>query len=385
MKTAYFDHAATTPVDPRVVDAMLPYFSERFGNASEVHTPGRLARAGLDKARAQVAAALGAHEREIVFTGGGTESDNLAIVGLLQGQKPGHLVVGAIEHPAVIESARFMEKLGWEVTFAPVDGHGTVSVEAVQQALRPDTRLVSVMLANNVVGTLQPIAAIAAVAHEHGVPMHTDAVQAVGAVPVDVGELGVDMLSLSGHKLYGPKGIGALYVRRGTKVKPVLHGGGQERGLRSGTENVAGAVGLGVAIELATEALPTAAAHMAAMRDRLVAGILATVPEVESLGHPTDRLPGNVCVSVRYIEGESMILKLDAAGIAASSGSACASQSLEPSHVILAMGYDAVAAHGSLRLSLGRENTDAEVDRFLEVFPGIVEQLRAMSPLYAQR
>jgi len=336
-------------------------------------------------ARAQGAAALGADPREIVFTGGGTESDNLAIVGLLQGQKPGHLVVGAIEHPAVIESARFMEKLGWEVTFAPVDGHGTVSVEAVQQALRPDTRLVSVMLANNVVGTLQPIAAIAAVAHEHGVPMHTDAVQAVGAVPVDVGELGVDMLSLSGHKLYGPKGIGALYVRRGTKVKPVLHGGGQERGLRSGTENVAGAVGLGVAIELATEALPTAAAHMAAMRDRLVAGILATVPEVESLGHPTDRLPGNVCVSVRYIEGESMILKLDAAGIAASSGSACASQSLEPSHVILAMGYDAVAAHGSLRLSLGRENTDAEVDRFLEVFPGIVEQLRAMSPLYAQR
>jgi cysteine desulfurase len=385
VKTVYFDHAATTPVDPGVLEVMLPYFSERFGNASEVHTPGRLAKAGLDHARAQVAAALGAHEREIVFTGGGTESDNLALVGTLQAQQPAHLVVGAVEHPAIVESARFLQGLGWDVTFVPVDRHGKMTADAVSQALRDDTRLVSIMLANNVVGTLQPIREIAALAHERGVTVHTDAVQAVGAVPVDVDDLGVDMLSLSGHKLYGPKGIGALYVRRGTRIKPALHGGGQERGLRSGTENVAGAVGLGAAIEMATAALPIAGPHMIALRERLLAGILAAVPEVESLGHREERLPGNVCVSVRYIEGESMILKLDADGIAASSGSACASQSLEPSHVILAMGYDAVAAHGSLRLSLGRENTDADVDHFLAVFPGIVEQLRAMSPLYAAR
>jgi cysteine desulfurase len=275
--------------------------------------------------------------------------------------------------------------LGWETTFVTVDRWGMVHPDAVAAALRPDTRLVSIMLANNVVGTLQPIREISALVHEHGAVMHTDAVQAVGAVPIDVGDLGVDMLSLSGHKLYGPKGIGALYVRRGTKLKPLLHGGGQERGLRSGTENVAGAVGLGAAIELAVAELPTAAGRMSAMRDRLLAGIEGTVSEVETLGHRRERLPGNVCVSVRYIEGESMILKLDAAGIAASSGSACASQSLEPSHVILAMGYDAVAAHGSLRLSLGRENTDEDVDHFLGVFPGIVEQLRAMSPLYASR
>jgi cysteine desulfurase len=385
VRSVYFDHAATTPVDSRVLEAMLPYFTERFGNASEVHAPGRLGRKGLDRARAQVAAALGAHDREIVFTGGGTESDNLALVGALQTQPPGHVVVSAIEHPAVVESAHFLEMLGWETTFVTVDRWGMVHPDAVAAALRPDTRLVSIMLANNVVGTLQPIREISALVHEHGAVMHTDAVQAVGAVPIDVGDLGVDMLSLSGHKLYGPKGIGALYVRRGTKLKPLLHGGGQERGLRSGTENVAGAVGLGAAIELAVAELPTAAGRMSAMRDRLLAGIEGTVSEVETLGHRRERLPGNVCVSVRYIEGESMILKLDAAGIAASSGSACASQSLEPSHVILAMGYDAVAAHGSLRLSLGRENTDEDVDHFLGVFPGIVEQLRAMSPLYASR
>jgi len=385
VKTVYFDHAATTPVDERVLEAMLPYFSERFGNASEVHTSGRLGRQGLDRARAQVATSLGAHEREIVFTAGGTESDNLAIVGLLQLQEPAHLVVGAIEHPAVIESAKFLQKLGWEVAFVPVERDGTVTAEAVRAAMRPDTRLVSVMLANNVVGTIQPIREIAAAAHEGGAVMHTDAVQAVGSVPIDVEDLGVDMLSLSGHKLYAPKGIGALFVRRGTKVKPVLHGGGQERGLRSGTENVAGAVGLGAALEIANADLPATVAHVTALRERLFAGILQSVPEVAALGHRTERLPGNVCVSVRYIEGESMILKLDAAGIAASSGSACASQSLEPSHVILAMGYDPVTAHGSLRLSLGRENTDAEVDHFLAVFPAIVEQLRAMSPLYAAR
>lgn len=385
MRSIYFDHAATTAVDARVLEAMLPFFSERFGNASEIHSFGRLAKEALERARAQVAVALGAGEREIVFTGGGSESDNLAVVGLLQLLQPGHLAVGAIEHPAVIESARFMEQLGWEVSYVPVDRRGTLDLEALAAALRPDTRLVSVMLANNVVGTLQPVREAAALAHERGIPVHTDAVQAVGAVPVDVDDLGVDLLSLSGHKLYAPKGVGALYVRRGTKVRPLIHGGGQERGLRSGTENVAAAVGLGEALEIATRALPETTALLDALRERLVAGILASVPDVELLGHPVRRLPGNVCVSVRFIEGESMVLRLDRAGIAASSGSACASKSLEPSHVIMAMGYDAVAAHGSLRLSLGRENSPDEVACFLDVFPGIVDDLRAMSPLTATR
>jgi len=381
----YFDHAATTPVDPRVLEAMLPYFSERAGNAGEVHAWGREAREALERARAQVAAGLGAHEREIVFTSGGTESDNVAVVGLLQLEQPGHLVISAVEHAAVTAAAGFLQQLGWEVATIPVDRTGTVDLEALSAALRPDTRLVSLMLANNVVGTLQPVREAAALAHERGVVVHTDAVQAVGALPIDVDDLDVDLLSLSGHKIYGPKGVGALYVRRGTRVRPLIHGGGQERTLRSGTENVAGAVGLGAAVELALRVLPEAVSHVSALRDRLTAGILDAVPDVKLLGHPTRRLPGNVCVSVRFIEGESMVLRLDQAGIAASSGSACASQSLEPSHVITAMGYDAVAAHGSLRVSLGRENTAAEVERFLEVFPAIVADLRAMSPLSATR
>lgn len=382
---AYFDHAATTPVDERVLEAMLPYFSERAGNASEIHAWGRAAKEGLERARAQVAAALGAREREIVFTGGGSESDNLAIVGLLQLEEPGHLVISAVEHPAVTAAARFLEQLGWEVATVPVDDAGTVDLGALANELRPDTRLVSVMLANNVVGTLQPVRDVAALAHERGIAVHTDAVQAIGAVPVDVDELGVDLLSLSGHKLYGPKGIGGLYVRRGTRLRPLIHGGGQEHGLRSGTENVAGAVGLGAAVEVAVEELPRTVPYVSALRDRLIEGILGTIPDVRLLGHRTRRLPGNVCVSVRSIEGESMVLRLDQAGFAASSGSACASQSLEPSHVITAMGYDAVAAHGSLRLSLGRENTAEQVERFLRVFPGIVADLRAMSPLSATR
>lgn len=378
---AYFDHAATTPVDAAVLDAMLPYFTERAGNASEVHAWGRTAKEGLERARAQVAAALGAREREIVFTSGGTESDNLAIIGLLQLEEPGHLVISAVEHPAVTAAARFLEQRGWEVSAVPVDTDGRLDLDALARELRPTTRLVSVMLANNVVGTLQPVREVAALAHERGITVHTDAVQAVGSVPIDVEDLGVDLLSLSGHKLYAPKGIGALYVRRGIRLKPLIHGGGQERGLRSGTENVAGAVGLGAAVQMAVEALPQTTVHVSALRDRLIDGILATVPDVTLLGPRENRLPGNVCVSVRFIEGESMVLRLDQAGFAVSSGSACASKSLEPSHVILAMGYDAVAAHGSLRLSLGRENTVEQVDRFLEVFPGIVADLRAMSPL----
>ena len=384
MKTVYFDHAATTPVDQQVLEAMLPYFGEQYGNPSELHRLGRQARAAVEEARAQVAAALGGGEKEIVFTGGGTESDNLALFGYLARFQPGHLIVSAVEHPAVMEAARALNRLGWAVDFVPVDGTGVIDLDAYERAFRVDTRLASVMSANNVVGTVQPVAELARIAHEKGAAFHTDAVQAVGSLPVDVAELGVDLLSLSGHKLYGPKGVGALYVKRGTRLQPILHGGGHERRLRSGTENVPGIVGLGVALTLATERLPEVCPRLEALRDRLATGVQERIPEVTYLGHPTERLPGNVAFSVRYVEGESMLLQLDAQGFMVSSGSACASGSLEPSHVVLALGLGAEEAHGSMRVSLGRENTEAEVDAFLEAFPPIVDKLRQMSPLYVK-
>jgi len=384
MTSVYFDHAATTPVDPRVLAAMMPYFSEDYGNASELHRLGRQARAAVEAARASVAAALGAGDKEIVFTAGGTESDNLALVGVLQRFEPGHLVVGAIEHPAVMETARALNRAGWSVDFVPVDGLGVIDLDAYEQAFRDDTRLASVMFANNVIGTVQPVAELARIAHEKGALFHTDAVQAVGALPIDVKELGVDLLSLSGHKLYGPKGIGALYVKRGTRLTPILHGGGHERRLRSGTENVPGIVGLATALDIAVAEMPVTRPHLEGLRDRLARGVVEAVRDVTYLGHPTQRLPGNVAFTVRYIEGESMLLALDAKGIMVSSGSACASGSLEPSHVILALGLGAEEAHGSVRVSLGRENTAEEVDLFLEVFPPIVDKLRQMSPLYVK-
>ena len=385
MRTVYFEHAATTAVDPRVFAEMEPYFVERYGNPSEIHRLGRETREAVELARARVAAALGAADKEIVFTGGGTESDNMALIGYLRRFETGHLIVSAVEHPAVMETARFLMREGWEVTFAGVDEYGRVDVDAYDAAFRDDTRLASVMFANNVVGTIQPVKELARIAHEHGAAFHTDAVQAVGAVRVDVAELDVDLLSLSGHKLYGPKGIGAIYVKRGTRMAPLIHGGGHERRLRSGTENVPGIVGLGAAMELAVAELPTQRPRLEALRDRLAGGVLDAIDETVYLGHATERLPGNVCVSVRYIEGESMVLQLDGKGIAVSSGSACASGSLEPSHVILGMGFGAEEAHGSVRLTLGRENTDDDVDYFLEVFPPIVARLRDMSPLYVKR
>ena len=384
MKTVYFDHAATTPVDPQVLEAMLPYFAERYGNPSELHRLGREARAAVEEARAKVAASLGAGEKEVVFTSGGTEADNLALFGYLGRFQPGHLIVSAVEHPAVMEAARALNRAGWAVDFAPVDAHGVVDLDAYEQAFRGDTRLVSVMYANNVVGTVQPVAELARIAHAKGAAFHTDAVQAVGSLPIDVGELGVDLLSLSAHKFYGPKGAGALYVKRGTRVQPILHGGGHERRLRSGTENVPGVVGMGVAMTLAAGLLPRVRPRLAILRDRLARGLVERIPEVTYLGHPTERLPGNVAFTVRYVEGESMLLQLDAAGFMVSSGSACASGSLEPSHVVLAMGLGAEEAHGSMRVSLGRENTDEEVDAFLEAFPPIVDKLRQMSPLYVK-
>ncbi len=301
-----------------------------------------------------MAASLGAGEKEIVLTSGGTEADNLALFGYLGRFQPGHLIVSAVEHPAVMEAARALNRAGWAVDFVPVDAHGVVDLDAYEQAFRGDTRLASVMYANNVVGTVQPVAELARIAHEKGAAFHTDAVQAVGSLPIDVGELGVDMLSLSAHKFYGPKGVGALYVKRGTRVQPIIHGGGHERRLRSGTENVPGIVGMGVAMTLATGLLPQVRPRLETLRDRLARGLVERIPEVTYLGHPTERLPGNVAFTVRYVEGESMLLQLDAAGFMVSSGSACASGSLEPSHVVLAMGLGAEEAHGSMRVSLGQ-------------------------------
>ena len=384
MKSVYFDHAATTPVDRRVLERMLPFFCEVYGNPSELHKQGREARAAVDRARVQVAEAIGAGEKEIVFTAGGTESDNLALFGYLQRFEPGHFIVGATEHPAVMETARALNRVGWAVDFIPVDEYGTIDLDAYEQAFRDDTRLASVMFANNVVGTIQPVAELARIAHEKGAVFHTDAVQAVGSVPIDVQALGVDMLTISGHKLYGPKGIGVLYARRGTRLTPIIHGGGHERRLRSGTENVPGIVGMGAALEIAVAEMPQTKPRLERMRDRMAAAVLESVPDTKYLGHPTERLPGNVSFPVRYIEGESMLLQLDAHGYMVSSGSACASGSLEPSHVILALGLGAEEAHGSLRVSLGRENTDEEIDGFVEVFPPIVEKLRQMSPLYVK-
>lgn len=384
MTAIYFDHAATTAVDERVLEQMLPYFCQRYGNASEPHSLGQQARAAVEAARAQVAGALGAGEKEIIFTSGGTESDNMALLGYLQRFEPGHIITSAIEHPAIIETARYLQRQGWEVTFVGVDGEGTIDVDAYEQAFRDDTRLASVMLANNVVGTVQPVKELARIAHEKGAVFHTDAVQVAGSLPIDVEDLGVDLLSISGHKFYGPKGIGAIYIRRGTRMAPILHGGGHERGLRSGTENTPGIVGLGAALELALAEMPASRARLETLRDKALDGVVAAVPDVTALGHRARRLPGNVAFTVRYIEGESMLLQLDHKGIVVSSGSACASGSLEPSHVILALGLGAEEAHGSLRLSLGRENTAAEVDFFLEVFPPIVEKLRQMSPLYVK-
>ena len=381
MKAIYFDHAATTPVDPRVLEAMLPFFGERYGNPSELHRQGREARRAVETARAEVAALVGAGEREIVFTSGGTEADNLALWGPLGAVgTPGRVMVSAVEHAAVGEAARALARRGWAVDVVAVDADGVVDRRAFASTLRSDTRLASVMLANNVVGTLQPIAELARLAHEHGVPFHTDAVQAVGALPVDVGALGVDLLSLSGHKFYGPKGVGALYVRRGTKLAPLLHGGGHERGLRSGTENVPGIVGLGAAARLARAEMAERRPRLEALRDRLIDGALVAVPGVRLLGPRRLRLPGNACLAVSGVESEALVLRLDAAGVMAAGGPACASGAGEPSHVLVALGLSPDEARGSLRLSLGHGSTAEEVDRFLEVFPPIVEELRRAHP-----
>ncbi|MCR4433724.1 MAG: cysteine desulfurase NifS [Caldiserica bacterium] len=382
MKSVYFDHAATTPVHPEVLEAMLPYFSEQFGNASSLHSYGQLAARAVEEARAQVAELINCDPREIIFTGSGTEADNFALKGIAEKLKSrgNHIITSSIEHHAVEMTCRYLEKRGFHVTYLPVDKDGLVHPEELKKALTDQTILVSVMHANNEVGTIQPIKELAQIAHERGVLFHTDAVQTVGSIPVDVKDLGVDLLSLSAHKFYGPKGVGALYMRKGVAIEPLIHGGGQERNLRAGTTNVPGIVGLGKAAELAKKELRERMEHNLNLRERLIKGLEERLSDYVLTGHRTLRLPGNVSICVQYIEGESMLLLLSAEGFACSSGSACTSGSLEPSHVLLSMGIDPQLAQGSLRITLGRENTVEDVDRFLEVLPKVVERLREMSP-----
>jgi cysteine desulfurase len=385
MQKVYLDNAATTKVRDEVVEAMLPYFTEYFGNPSSLHLFAREAGKGLDTARAQVAKALNAKPEEIIFTGGGSESDNMVLRGIPEAykKKGKHVITSAVEHHAVLHTLEAMEKEGRvEVTYLPVDEYGMVTAEQVEKAIRPDTVLVSIMFANNEVGTIMPIEQIGETCKKHGVLFHTDAVQAVGHVPVDVEKMHIDLLSLSGHKFHGPKGVGALYVRKGVRIPALILGGAQERRKRAGTENVPGIVGMGKAIELATAELEDNAAKMKVLRDRLIFGIPARIPDVKLNGHPTERLPNNVNFSIRFIEGESILLMLDLNGIAASSGSACTSGSLDPSHVLLAMGLSHEVAHGSLRLTLSEFTTPEEIDYVLDTLPPIVEKLRAMSPLY---
>ncbi|KLK88212.1 cysteine desulfurase [Methanoculleus sediminis] len=386
-RTLYMDHAATTFMKPEVVAAMAPYLSEHFGNPSSLYRFSRESKNGVEEARGQVAAAVGASAGEIFFTSGGTEADNWAIKGiaLANRNRGNHIVTSAIEHHAVLHTCEWLERQGFSVTYLPVDGFGRVEPERVGEAITDETILVSVMTANNEIGTVQPVAEIGRVAHDRGVLFHTDAVQAIGAVPIDVERMGIDLLSLSGHKFYGPKGTGALYIRQGTRVETLIHGGGQERGRRAGTENVPGIVGLGRAIELATADIEGHNRRIAAMRDRLVRGVLGSVPDSRLNGHPTERLPNNANFSFRYIEGESILLLLDGRGICASTGSACSSGSSEPSHVLLATGLSHEEAHGSLRLTLGDANTGEDVDHVLEVLPEVIGRLRRISPLTPAR
>lgn len=381
-KIVYMDHAATTYAAPEVVEAMLPYFSEKFGNPSSVYGIGQENKAAVEEARAKVAAAINAEPNEIYFTAGGTESDNWVLKGVAFAniRKGKHIITTAVEHHAILHAAEWLQSQGFEVTYLPVDQYGMVSPADVEKAIRPDTILISVMYANNEVGTIQPIAEIGAIARAHGIYFHTDAVQAVGHVPIDVKAEHIDMLSLSGHKFYGPKGIGVLYIRRGVRIQNLLHGGAQESRHRAGTENVAGIVGLGAAIERSVAAMPEESARLTAMRDHMIRELLK-IPASHLNGHPTQRLPNNVNITFEYIEGEGILLLLNMSGICASTGSACNSASLEPSHVLTAMGVPHEIAHGSVRLTLGERNTEEDVSYVLEKLPEVVGKLRSMSPL----
>jgi cysteine desulfurase len=379
----YLDHAATTPVDPRVVAAMLPYFTEQWGNPSSLYEHGQRARRALDEARDTVAGVLGARPNEITFTSCGSESDNLAIKGVAMAlqERGRHIVTSKIEHHAVLHTCEWLQqRAGYEVTYLDVDRYGLVDLDQLREAIRDDTTLVSIMLANNEIGTIQPMAEIGRIAHECGVVVHTDAVQAGGALPLNVDELGVDLLSLSGHKLYAPKGVGVLYVRRGTRLVSQMQGGGQERGLRAGTENVPYAQGMAAALKLAREEMEPRMAHARGLRDRLVDGILATIPGSQLTGHPTERMPNSASFVFEGSDGESMLLNLDEHSICASSGSACTAGSIEISHVLKALGLPDRLAQGSLRLTTGAQNTDEDIETVLEVLPGVVDRVRKVAP-----
>ena len=385
-KTFYFDHAATTPVKPDVFAAMIPYFVEHYGNPSSIYKLGRENREAVDNARSKVAKALGAKPNEIYFTGCGTEADNWAIKGAAHAyaNRGKHIITSAIEHHAVLHTCAALEKEGFEVTYVKPDEFGIVQVEDIKKAIRPDTILITIMFANNEIGTVQNIPEIGALAHEHGILFHTDAVQAFGALKIDVKEMNIDMLSMSAHKLYGPKGVGALYVRNGIRPEILLEGGAQERHRRGGTENVPGIVGFGKAVEIAYSNIEETAAYIATMRDYLIQQIEEKIPYIRLNGHRTQRLPNNVNFSFQYIEGEALLLSLDFKGIAASSGSACTSGSLDPSHVLLAIGLPHEIAHGSLRLTIGEETTMEDIDYVVNSLVEIVDRLRRMSPLYEE-
>jgi len=386
-RTIYLDHAATTAVDPQVVAAMLPYFNPKYGNPSSIYRLGQEAGKALDQARRTVADVLGCQPREVIFTSCGTESDNLALRGVGWARRNlgrgNHIITSPIEHHAVSHTCEQLEKhFGFEITYLPVDEHGLVDPDDVGRAIKDDTVLISIIYANNEMGAIEPIAEIGQIARQMGVPFHTDAVQAGGVLNLNVSELNVDLLSLSAHKFYGPKGVGVLYARKGVPLLPTQTGGGHEGNRRAGTENVPYIVGLATALKIAYEELETNNERIAALRDRLIEGVLDSIVEVEPTGPPINRLPNSASFVLKYIEGEAMLLNLDLAGISASSGSACSSASLEASHVLLAMGIPPEVAHGSLRLTLGRENTEEDIDYVLDILPGIVQKLRDMSPLY---
>ena len=384
MRRVYLDYAATTPLDPRVLEAMLPYFTDKFGNASSVHSFGREARQAVDQARQEVAMALGSKPGEILFTGGGTEADNLAVIGAAEAyatRRGKHIITSPLEHHAVFESFETLQQRGFAISYLPVDEYGRIAPEAVRDAITPETSLVSIIHGNNEIGTVQAAAEIGAICREKGALYHLDAVQTAGQLSIDVKDLNCDLLTLAAHKFYGPKGIGALYVRTGVRLVSQIRGGAQERGLRAGTENVPGIVGLGKAITLAQESREERNGRETALRDKLIDGLLK-IPDVRLNGHPRERLPNNVNVSILWIEGESILLALDLQGVAASSGSACTSGSLEPSHVLLGIGLDHGTAHGSLRLTLGKDNCEEDITYVLEILPGIVDRLRRLSPIW---
>ncbi|MEF9959502.1 MAG: cysteine desulfurase NifS [Niameybacter sp.] len=384
MDRIYLDHAATTPVKPEVLEAMMPYFTQSFGNPSSVYQIAQINKKAIDDARETVANLLGAHPNEIFFTAGGSESDNWAIKGIVEANKNkgNHIITSKIEHHAVLHTCEYLEKQGYEVTYLNVNEKGQIDLEELKAAIKENTILITIMYANNEVGSIMPIKEIGQIAKERGVAFHTDAVQAVGQIRIDVKDQNIDALSMSGHKIYGPKGIGVLYIRRGLKITNLIHGGAQERGRRAGTENVPGIVGLAKAIELAYTDFDDKVVRIQGLRDKLINGVLEAIPYAKLNGDPVQRLSNNVNIGFEFVEGESLLLLLDMNGVAASSGSACTSGSLDPSHVLLALGLPHEKAHGSLRMTLGEKTTEAEIDYVLEKLPTIVQRMRDMSPLY---